>query len=58
VLSPDVARVPEPETASEPGADGKVVTVGGTKFAVSAAGQPEFEQVAHRITDIQDMVPV
>jgi transcriptional regulator with XRE-family HTH domain len=58
VLSPDVARVPEPGTAPEPAGDGKVTTVSGTRFAVSSAGQPEFEQVAHRITDIQDMVPV
>ena len=57
VLSPDVARVPEPAPAPEPAAAGKVATVSGTRFAVSA-GQPEFEQVAHRITDIQDMVPV
>jgi transcriptional regulator with XRE-family HTH domain len=56
VLSPDVARVPEPGTAPEPAATGKV-TVSGTRFAVSA-GQPEFEQVAHHISDIQDMVPV
>jgi len=56
VLSPDVARVPEPAAAPEPAA-GKVTAVSGTRFAVSA-GQPEFEQVAHRITDIQDMVPV
>jgi transcriptional regulator with XRE-family HTH domain len=56
VLSPDVARVPEPGTAPEPAATGKV-TVSGTRFAVSA-GQPEFEQVAHHLGDIQDMVPV
>jgi transcriptional regulator with XRE-family HTH domain len=56
VLSPDVAGVPEPGTAPEPAAAGKV-TVSGTRFAVSA-GQPEFEQVAHHISDIQDMVPV
>jgi transcriptional regulator with XRE-family HTH domain len=56
VLSPDVARVPEPGTAPEPAAAGQV-TVSGTRFAVSA-GQPEFEQVAHHISDIQDMVPV
>jgi transcriptional regulator with XRE-family HTH domain len=57
VLSPDVARVPEPGTASDPAAAGKVTAVSGTRFAVSAS-QPEFEQVAHHISDIQDMVPV
>jgi transcriptional regulator with XRE-family HTH domain len=59
VLSPEVARVPVPEpgTASEPAADGKVAAVSGTRFAVSAS-QPEFEQVAHHISDMQDMVPV
>ena len=57
VLSPDVARVPEPGTASDPAADGKVAAVGGTRFAVSVS-QPEFEQVAHHISDVQDMVPV
>jgi transcriptional regulator with XRE-family HTH domain len=57
VLSPDVARVPEPGAAPEPAAAGKVTTVSGTRFAVSAS-QPEFEQVAHHISDMQDMVPV
>jgi transcriptional regulator with XRE-family HTH domain len=57
VLSPDVARVPEPGTAPEPAAAGKVTTVSGTRFAVSA-GPPEFEQVARHISDMQDMVPV
>ena len=57
VLSPDVARVPEPGAAPEPAAAGKATAVSGTRFAVSA-GQPEFEQVARHITDMQDMVPV
>jgi transcriptional regulator with XRE-family HTH domain len=57
VLSPDVARVPEPGTAPEPAAAGKVKAVSGTRFAVPAS-QPEFEQVAHHISDMQDMVPV
>ncbi len=42
-----------PETA-EP----KVVAAGTTRFAVTPPDQPEFEQVARRISDIQDMVPV
>ncbi len=57
VLSPDVARVPEPGAPADAAADGKVTVQGGTRFAVPA-NQPKFEQVAHRITDIQDMVPV
>jgi transcriptional regulator with XRE-family HTH domain len=57
VLSPDMGRVAEPGTAPEPAASGKVTAVSGTRFAVSS-GQPKFEQVAHHITDIQDMVPV
>jgi transcriptional regulator with XRE-family HTH domain len=57
VLSPDVARVPEPAAAPEPSGAGKATAVSGTRFTVSG-DQPEFEQVAHHITDIQDMVPV
>jgi hypothetical protein len=33
-----------------------VTVKGGTRFAVPP-DQPEFEQVARRINDIQDMVP-
>jgi transcriptional regulator with XRE-family HTH domain len=58
VLTPDVARVPEPGAPAEKLAtgDGKVTVKGGTRFAVPS-DQPEFEQVARRINDIQDMVP-
>jgi transcriptional regulator with XRE-family HTH domain len=58
VLTPDVARVPEPGAPAEELAngDGKVTVKGGTRFAVPP-DQPEFEQVARRINDIQDMVP-
>jgi transcriptional regulator with XRE-family HTH domain len=57
VLTPDAARVPEPGTAAGAPADGNVPVQTGTRFAV-APGQPEFEQVAHQISDLQDMVPV
>jgi transcriptional regulator with XRE-family HTH domain len=57
VLSPDVARVPERGTAPGTAAEGNVTVQAGTRFVV-AAGQPEFEQVTHHISDIQDMVPV
>jgi transcriptional regulator with XRE-family HTH domain len=57
VLSPDVARVPDTGTAPATAAEGTVAAAGAPRFAV-APGQPQFEQVAHRITDIQDMVPV
>jgi len=50
---PVFTGVGEPEPA-EP----KVVVQGGTRFAVPQPDQPEFEQVARRISDIQDMVPV
>jgi transcriptional regulator with XRE-family HTH domain len=58
VLTPDVARVPEPGAPAEELATGpsKVTVKGGTRFAVPP-DQPEFEQVARRINDIQDMVP-
>jgi transcriptional regulator with XRE-family HTH domain len=58
VLTPDVARVPEPGAPAEKLAagDGKVTVKGGTRFAVPS-DQPEFEKVARRINDIQDMVP-
>jgi transcriptional regulator with XRE-family HTH domain len=60
VLSPDVARVPEPGAAAEElnlgAGDGKVTVKGGPRFAVSP-DRPEFEQVARHINDIQDMVP-
>jgi transcriptional regulator with XRE-family HTH domain len=59
VLSPDVARVPEPGAPAEEldlGADdGKVTVKRGARFA--GPDQPEFEQVARHIKDIQDMVP-
>ncbi len=51
-LSREVTRVPEPAAAEEP----EVAVAGGTRYV--PPGQPEFEQVAHRISDIQDMVPV
>jgi len=51
-LSREVTRVPEPAAAEQP----EVAVQGGTRYV--APGQPEFEQVAHRISDIQDMVPV
>jgi transcriptional regulator with XRE-family HTH domain len=60
VLTPDVARVPEPGAPAEKlelaACDGKVTVKGGTRFAVRP-GQPGFEQVARHINDIQDMVP-
>ena len=61
VLTPDVARVPEPgapaaEELELASGDGKVTVKGGTRFAVPP-DQPEFEQVARRIHDIQDMIP-
>ena len=60
VLTPDVARVPEPGAPAEElelaTGDGKVTVKGGTRFAVPP-DQPEFEQVARRINDIQGMVP-
>jgi transcriptional regulator with XRE-family HTH domain len=42
--------------AAEP--EPKVVVTRSTRFAVPQPDQPEFEQVARRISDIQDMVPV
>jgi transcriptional regulator with XRE-family HTH domain len=54
VLTPGVAK---PGDASGAPAEGKVPVRGTTRFVV-APGQPEFEQVAHQISDIQDMVPV
>jgi transcriptional regulator with XRE-family HTH domain len=58
VLTPDGARVPEPaaEELELATGEGKVTVKGGTRFAVPP-DQPEFEQVARRINDIQDMVP-
>jgi XRE family transcriptional regulator, stress-response regulator len=60
VLSPDVARVPEPGAPAEElklgAGDAKVTVKGGARFAVPP-DRPEFEQVARRINDIQDMVP-
>jgi Helix-turn-helix domain len=57
VLTPDGAGVTEPGTATAGPAERKVPVQGATRFVV-APGQREFEQVAHRISDIQDMVPV
>jgi transcriptional regulator with XRE-family HTH domain len=51
--SEPVFAVGEPR-AAEP----KVVVQGGTRFAVPQPDQPEFEQVARHISDINDMVPV
>jgi transcriptional regulator with XRE-family HTH domain len=60
VLTPDVARVPEPGVPAEQleltTGEPRVAVKGGTRFAV-APEDPEFEQVARRINDIQDMVP-
>ncbi len=54
VLTPDVAG---PGDGSGAPAEGKVPVQGTTRFVVGP-GQPEFEQVTHQISDIQDMVPV
>jgi len=61
-LSADMASVPEPGAPAEElrlgrPAEGKVAAAGSARFAVPP-GQPEFEQVARRISDIKDMVPV
>jgi transcriptional regulator with XRE-family HTH domain len=57
VLAPDVEGVPEPAAVAGTPGDGKIAVQGTARFAV-APGQPEFEQVRRRISDIQDMVPV
>jgi len=61
-LSPDMASVPEPGAPAEQlrlgrRAERTAAAAGSARFAV-APGQPEFEQVARRIGDIKDMVPV
>jgi transcriptional regulator with XRE-family HTH domain len=55
-------RVPDPGASAEQlelatPAEGKVTVQGGTRFAVPPE-RPEFEQVTHRISDIEDMLPV
>ena len=62
-LAPDEAGVSQQAAGTGAPAERKVTVKSGTRFTV-APGQPQFEQVervdqvAHHISDIQDMVPV
>jgi transcriptional regulator with XRE-family HTH domain len=57
VLAPGEAVVREHAADTNAPAERKVTVKGGARFAVTP-GQPQFEQVAHHISDIEDMVPV